>query len=164
MESQTSASTPWSPISRSASVLGASPSTGVSSIFQSPVWKMLPNGVSISTPLPSGIECESATKLTLNGPSSIASAALDDVELDLSGQPFFLELSGNQPRGERSGIERAFKLFGEIGQRADMILMTMGQNDAGKPFLLLLDEFEIGQDQLDAGIARDRQRSGQGQP
>ena len=67
----------------SVSGLGASPSTGVSSIFQSPVWKTLPNGVSIRTPLPSGIECDSATKLTRNGPSSIASATLDDVELDL---------------------------------------------------------------------------------
>ena len=55
----------------SASVLGASPITGVSSIFQSPVWKILPNGVSISRPFPSGIECDSATKLTRNGPSSM---------------------------------------------------------------------------------------------
>ena len=52
-------------------VLGASPSTGVSSIFQSPVWKMFPNGVSMSSPFPSGIECDSATKLTRNGPSSM---------------------------------------------------------------------------------------------
>ena len=34
---------------------------GVSSIFQSPVWKMRPCGVSISRPLPSGIEWASAT-------------------------------------------------------------------------------------------------------
>jgi len=71
VESHTNASTPSSPIMVSVSVLGASPSTGVSSIFQSPVWKTLPNGVSINTPLPSGIECDSATKLTLNGPSSM---------------------------------------------------------------------------------------------
>ena len=50
------------------SALGASPSTGVSSIFQSPVWKMLPNGVSISSPLPSGIECDSGTKRDLERP------------------------------------------------------------------------------------------------
>ena len=72
VESHTKARTPSSPIWVSTSGLDASPSTGVSSIFQSPVWNTRPNGVSINTPLPSGIECDSATKRTLNGPSSIA--------------------------------------------------------------------------------------------
>ena len=135
-------------------MLGASPITGVSSIFQSPVWKTLPNGVSISTPLPSGIECDSATKLTRNGPSSMRPAALDDVELDLPGQPFFLELAGDQPGGERRREQRRLQLLGEIGQRADMILVAVGQDDPGEPLLLLLDELEVGQDQVDARIGR----------
>ena len=32
---------------------------------------MLPNGVSIRRPFPSGMECDSATKLMRNGPSSM---------------------------------------------------------------------------------------------
>ena len=131
-------------------MLGASPSTGVSSIFQSPVWKMFPNGVSISRPLPSGIECDSATKLTLNGPELDAPAALDDVELDLAGQPLLLELAGDQPGGERRRVERRLQLLGEIGQRADMILVAVGQDDPEQPLLLVLDELEIGQDEVDA--------------
>ena len=153
-----------SPIAVSTSVLGASPITGVSSIFQSPVWKMLPNGVSISTPLPSGIECDSATKLTRNGPELDASAALDDVELDLAGQPLLLELAGDQPGGERRREQRRLQLLGEIGQRADMVLVAVGQDDPGEPLLLVLDELEIGQDEVDARDSRNRRRSGRGRP
>ena len=136
VESHTNASTPSSPIRVSTSVLGASPSTGVSSIFQSPVWNTRPNGVSMSSPLPSGIECDSATKRTLNGPSSMAAAAFDDVELDLAGQPLLLELPGDQSGGERRRVERRLQLLGEVGQGADMVLVAVGQDDPGEPLLL----------------------------
>src|SRR4051812_9628653 len=35
-----------------------------------------------------------------------------------------------------------------------MVLVTMGQDDPREPFLLFLDELEIGQDQVDPRIAR----------
>ena len=117
-------------------MLGASPITGVSSIFQSPVWKTLPNGVSISSPLPSGIECDERDEGDPERAELDASAALDDVELDLAGEPLFLELAGDQPGGERRGVKRRLQLLGEIGQRADMVLVPVRQDDAGEPVLL----------------------------
>ena len=160
VESQTKASTPSSPIRVSVSELGGSASTGVSSIFQSPVWKMRPCGVSISRPLPSGIEWASATKVTLNGPSSTLPSALDDVERDMAGQPLFLELAGDQPGGERRRVERHLEVVGEVGKRADMVLVAVGEDDPGELVLLLLDELQLGQDQVDARVIG----VGEGQP
>ena len=60
-----------------------------------------------------------------------ASAALDDVELHLAGKPFFLELAGDQARGERRREQRALELLGEIRQRTDMVLVPVGEDDAG---------------------------------
>ena len=85
-------------------------------------------------------------------PQLDAPAALDDVELHLSGEPLFLELAGDQAGGERRREQRRLQLLGEIGQRADMILVAVSQDDAGEPLLLILDELEVGQDQVDAGI------------
>ena len=34
-----------------------------------------------------------------------------------------------------------------------MVLMAVGQNDPGEPFLLAFDELEVGKDQLDARYA-----------
>ena len=110
-----------------------SPSTGVSSIFQSPVWKMLPNGVSISSPLPSGIECDKRDEGHPERAELDRPAALDDVELDLAGQPLLLELAGDQPGGERRREQRHLQFLGEIGQRADMVLVAVGQDDPGQP-------------------------------
>ena len=131
---------------------GAVPSTGVSSIFQSPVWKTLPNGVSISSPLPSGIECDSATKLTRNGPSSTVPPRSTMLSLHPAREPLFLELSGDQPGGERSGEQRRFEIVGKIGQRADMVLVPVGQDNPREPLLLVLDELQIGQDEIDPRI------------
>ena len=57
-------------------------------------------------------------------------AALDDPQADLAGQPFLLQLAGDQPGGERRRVERHLEVGGEIGQRADMVLMAVGQDDA----------------------------------
>ena len=69
VESQTSASTPSSPIAvrRSASVGG--PMVGVGSIFQSPEWTTVPSGVRIASAQDSGIEWATGTNSTSKGPS-----------------------------------------------------------------------------------------------
>ena len=50
--------------------------------------------------------------------------------------------------------EKAAKVFGEIGQRSDMVLMAMRDHDAEQIVDPFLDERQIGQDDVDAGILR----------
>src|SRR6185312_16675695 len=86
-----------------------------------------------------------------------ASASFDDVELYRAGQSLFLELAGDESRCERRREQGRAKLFGEIRQSADMILMSVGQHDSGEALLLVFDELQVGKDQLDPRIARVRE-------
>ena len=95
-------------------------------------------------PIAFGDRVRQRDEADLERPELDASAALDDVELDLAGQPFLLELAGDQAGGERRRKQRALQLLGEIGQRADMVLVAVGQDDPGQPLLLVLDELESG--------------------
>ena len=70
VESPRSRSTPRFPISASVPTSVFSPSTGVWSSFQSPVWTTRPAAVSITSAAESGIECATRTSSTRNGPSS----------------------------------------------------------------------------------------------
>ena len=87
-------------------------------------------------------------------PQLDAPAALDDIELYVTGEPFLLEFAGDQPGGERGREQRTLQLLGEIGERADMVLMPVGQDDPREPLLLVLDEFKVGEDELYPGIVR----------
>ena len=69
VESQTSASTPSSPIAASRALSVGRPMPGASSIFQSPECTMVPSGVRIASAQLSGIEWATATNSTENGPS-----------------------------------------------------------------------------------------------
>jgi hypothetical protein len=40
----------------------------------------------------------------------------------------------------------------QIGKRPDMVLVPVGQDDPGQTILLLLDELQLGQDQVDPRI------------
>ena len=79
-------------------------------------------------------------------------AELDRVQRDLPEQPLLLELARDQPGGERRRVERHAEIGGEIGDRADMVLMAVGEDDAEQVGAILLDEGEVGQDQLDPRI------------
>ena len=70
VESPTSASRPASPSSRSRRSSVGAPSTGVGSIFQSPVCRTVPTSVWIASACDSGIECATGMNSTLNGPMS----------------------------------------------------------------------------------------------
>lgn len=69
VESQVIASTPASPIARKAPSSKGSPTTGVRSTLKSAVCRIRPSGVSIKSDEHSGIECDTGTKPTWNGPA-----------------------------------------------------------------------------------------------
>ena len=79
-------------------------------------------------------------------------AFIEERKADLLGQPLFLQLSVDQAGRERRRVERHAEVGGEIGDGADMVLMAVGEDDAEQVVAILLDEGEVGQDQLDAGI------------
>ena len=78
----------------------------------------------------------------------------DDMQLDLLGEAFFLQLQADKAGREGRGIERHAQISGKIRDGADMILMPVRQDDAQQVVAPLLDEAEIGQHQFDAGIGR----------
>ena len=76
----------------------------------------------------------------------------DDVELDLVQNAGFFQLAADQVGGERRRIKRHAQFRGEIGHRADMVFMTMGEHDTDQILDPVFDEFEIGEHQVDARI------------
>ena len=80
-----------------------------------------------------------------------------DVELHLFRDALFLQLAAHEAGGEGRGIEWHTKFGGQIGDRADVILVAMRQHDAEQVFAAFFDEGEIGQHQFDtrqAGIGK----------
>jgi hypothetical protein len=83
VESPSRRSTPSFPSSASRPTSVFSPSTGVWSSFQSPVWSTRPAGDSSTTATQSGIECAIRTKSSVNAPTPMrppGSASCSSVE------------------------------------------------------------------------------------
>src|SRR4029078_2524818 len=104
-------------------------------------------------PVPFGDRMRERDEADLEGAELDGPATLDNVELDLPGEPFLLKLAGDQARGERRRVERDLQLLGEIGQRADIVLVPVGTDYPREVLLLVLDELEVWQYQVDAGIS-----------
>ena len=79
---------------------------------------------------------------------------LDDLQLDAVGIALLLELPADQARGESGGVERHAEILGQVRQRADMVLMPVRQHDTDQIVEPFLDELQVGQDHVDAGILR----------
>ena len=85
-------------------------------------------------------------------PEAEAALPRDHAQVDLGGDALLLELAANQPGGERRRVERHAEIGGKIGDRADMVLVAVGQDDAEQVLPPPLDEVEVGQHEVDAGI------------
>ena len=88
------------------------------------------------------------------GPQRQRSVVLDHAQFDLFVDPRLNQLFMHQARGKRRGIQRHAQIGGEIGHRADMILVRMGQHDPEQVFRPFLDKFQIGKHQIDTRVPR----------
>ena len=75
-----------------------------------------------------------------------------------------LALGFEQAGRERRHPDRRLEPRPEIEQRAVVVLMRMGDDDAAQVGELLLDEADVGQDQVDARQLRRRERSRRNRP
>ncbi len=116
------------PPSAASSVGG--PTSGCGSSFQSPVCSTMPYGVSITSACASGIECATRMKRSANGARSIVPPGGMTCSLHLVEQPHLGQLAPQHGGGERRGIDRAAQLRPQPGDRADMVLMRMGDHQA----------------------------------
>ena len=144
VESQTSASTPSSPSARKAASDVRLPRYGVSSSFQSPVWTTSPSGVRMASAFDSGIECATGTNSMSNGPELEALAAGRPACRSTFGAPGSDKRRvSRRPTREARRVDRRPQARPHLDERADMVLMRMGDEDAEQVLPLLLDEAQV---------------------
>ena len=100
----------------------------------------------------SGIEWVMVTQLDIERPDLEAARRRATTVTGICGAPGSPRALASQQRGrERRRKDRHVQPRPEIEQRAEMILMGMGDDDAGEILALLLDKADVGQNQVDAG-------------
>ena len=126
------------------------PSTGVWSNLKSPVWTMMPTG------RPEGDAHRVRDRM--------ADAERHDVErpdVDLVARVerkhrivvelVLLDLVAEQPAGQRAGVDRHARELGQhVRQRADVVLVGMGDQEGPDLLAVLLEVGDIGDDEVDA--------------
>ena len=151
VESPTSARQPSLPSARSLASSVGGPSTGVGSIFQSPVCSTVPSAVRMMRPFDSGIEWAIETSSMSNGTEREAAAERHDGDRNLRrarlAQPLGLEQRG----GERRGVDRNLEPRPQIEHRAEMIFVGVGEHEAEQVAALLHQEADVRHDEIDAG-------------
>ena len=131
VESPISRSTPRLPSSASLPTSVRSPSTGVWSSFQSPVWKTRPAAVSIAIPTASGTECAMRTNSRRNGPRSTGSPSgsisRSSVERCRPCSSSFELIRPSVRRVAQTSLTRTSR--SRYGQPADVILVRVREQD-----------------------------------
>ena len=97
----------------------------------------------------SGIEWATEMNSTSNGPIYARSDG-DDLDRNLRRARFTEPPRLGQPGGEAGHIDRRAEARPKFGKRADVILVRVSNDDADEIAFDLLDEGEVGHDQIDA--------------
>src|ERR1041385_3544929 len=77
-------------------------------------------------------------------------ARLDAMQQHVTEDAVLIQLALGQAEREVRGINRNVNSFQHVGQRPDMILMPVGENDRGNVLLVLFENFEIRNANIDA--------------
>ena len=78
-------------------------------------------------------------------------AVLDNVKLYLLQQIFLFQLFPHQFSGKGGGVNRAFQLWPQVGDGADVVLVAMGQNQPQQVLLAFFYKAQVRENQVDAG-------------
>ncbi len=105
-------------------------------------------------------------ELEIEGPDFEAAAELDLIDGELQAAALLVELGAKHAGREARSIDRRPQPGPKIDDRADVVLMSVRDDDAIERRTLLLDEANIGQDDVHArlGIARERDAEVDHQP
>ena len=151
VESQTIASTPSSParISAASSVVGADQRVGV----ELPVAGMHDAADRGLDDQRVGLRDRMGQRdqLDIEGTDGKAPAQRDHRQRHAVQQAGLGQLAAQHRRRERRRVDRAAEPVPEIGDRAEMVLMRVGQHEADQLVAALLDEGRVGHDDVDAG-------------
>ena len=98
----------------------------------------------------SGIECAMWTSSSSNGPTSHRSPARQHLERRVA-EPVLLELRAHQADRQRAAVDRgrAPDLAQDVGQRADVVLVAVGEHDRLDVVGAVAKVGEVGQHQVD---------------
>ena len=111
---------------------------------------MVPTGVSRAMPIASGIEWPTRNGTTWNGPMSISSPGLERDERVVV-ELVLLDLVAEEAAGQRAGIDRHARELGQdVRQRADVVLVGVGDEERPDLGAVLLEVGDVGDDEVDA--------------
>ena len=151
VESTMNRSTPSSPRRANSRRSVRRPSSGSWSILKSPVASTVPARVLIATASASGIEWLTAMNSRSNGPirSCWPSVTVRRVRLDAVLLELRLDEREGQRRADQGDVGAQAQ---EVGHRADVVLVAVGEHDPDDVLEALAEEPEVGQDQVDARL------------
>ena len=158
VKSPISARQPSSPSALSFASSVGGPITGVGSSFQSPVCSTLPSGVRMISAFNSGIECTKVDQLDVELAQRETRPPRHDLHRHIERAGLTLAFRREERSGERCCVDRAAQPRPQIEQRAEMVLVGMGEHKAEQVAPLRDQERDIRHDQVDAGqfLARER--------
>ena len=148
VESDSSRSMPARPSRAKAPRSVRTPSSGSWSILKSPVCTSVPAGVCTATARASGIEWLTETNSQWNGAGQVVVTGgdLDERRVD----PVLAQLGRDQGEGEPRADQRDVAAQPQqVRDRADVVLVPVREDDGGDVAQAVLDDPEVGQDQVD---------------
>ena len=113
---------------------------GVGSTLKSPVWMMTPSGVVMASATALTMEWVTWMNSILNGPISTICFGLIGMKTRLFLEFVFLHAAFHQRQGERRAVDRDIDIAEEIRDRADVVLMAVGEDQGAHVLLVFLED------------------------
>ena len=118
--------------------------------------RITPCGVCSAMAWACGTEWVTGMNSTSNGPIIRRSPSLDGDQLGAAEQPGFLDAVAGQAERDRRAVDREAQLAQQVLQRADVVLVAVGGDDADDAVGVLAQPGEVGQHEVDAVHVGDR--------